>query len=325
MLLWFAIVSLFASCIYEDEVPCPCEVRFVYDYNMEFTDAFPKQVNNVILFVFDAGSRYLLSQQVKEERLDADYKMTLNLSPGNYQLVAWAGNCKETSCYNLTKDLQPGISTLDDLLLKLNCNGSVYQKKLANLWHGMLTDFVVAEDAPVSRTISLVKDVKRFKVLLQTADGRQLAADDYSFAIVADNYRVKYDNMLLPCTEMDYIPYRQEEVVIENDADANGRAAGDVSAIVSEMGTMRLLENKTSRFIVRNEKEQKDILNISLVKYLDMMRFDEYDGMPLQEYLDREEHYQIILIMSKDTSTDAEVMLSMKINNWRLVFNQTDL
>lgn len=47
--LCFSLMGILNSCIYEDEVVCPCEVRFVYDYNMEFADAFPSQVNDVTL------------------------------------------------------------------------------------------------------------------------------------------------------------------------------------------------------------------------------------------------------------------------------------
>ncbi len=45
---FMAGASLFSSCesIYEDLDPCPqgLRLRFVYDYNMEFANAFPSQV-----------------------------------------------------------------------------------------------------------------------------------------------------------------------------------------------------------------------------------------------------------------------------------------
>lgn len=320
-MLWMAIISLFTSCIYEDEVVCPCEVRFVYDYNMEFADAFPKQVDDVLLFIFDDEGKFLSLQEEEGEPLKNNYRMKLHLNPGTYKLVAWAGTRKDVSCYNLCQDLQPGISTLDDLMLKLNYTRDVHRKSLANLWHGMSDNFVVAAGEPACETVSLLKDVNRFKVLLQKEDGKALSADDYSFSIVADNHQFRYDNSLLPCCPISYLAYNKKEVLIENEAETGTRTAGDISAIVAEMGTMRLIDNKILHFIVRNEKEQKEILNINLVKYLGMMRLDQYSNMSLQEYLDREDTYQIILFLGKDAPAGSDVVVQININGWRLVLN----
>ena len=66
------------------------------------------------------------------------------------------------------------------------------------------------------------------------------------------------------------------------------------------------------------------MFNIDLVKYLEMMRLDKYKDMSLQEYLDRENNYQIILLIGRDRN-NAEVVLSLQINRWRIVFNDNDL
>ena len=54
-------VSALSSCgmIYEDEGDCNtyCDVRFVYDRNMEFADAFASKVEAVDLYVFDADGK----------------------------------------------------------------------------------------------------------------------------------------------------------------------------------------------------------------------------------------------------------------------------
>lgn len=60
------------------------------------------------------------------------------------------------------------------------------------------------------------------------------------------------------------------------------------------------------------------------MKYLEMMRLDKYKDMSLQEYLDRENNYQIILLIGRDRN-NAEVVLSLQINRWRIVFNDNDL
>ena len=47
----------FSSCerIYEDLAPCPhgVSLRFIYDYNMEYANAFAKKVDCLTLLVYD--------------------------------------------------------------------------------------------------------------------------------------------------------------------------------------------------------------------------------------------------------------------------------
>lgn len=320
--LCFSLLGLFSSCIYENEVDCPCEVRFVYDYNMEFADAFPSQVNDVMLFIFDDDGRFISSLQDSGPHLDAGYRMPLQLVPGHYQLVAWAGLLTDTDCYNLNCDLQRGTSTVDDLMLCLQTEEDEYDQCLTDVWHGQLADFEVKADAPSYATISLVKDVKRFRVLLQDTEGNALSKDDYSFGITTANRMLDHQNEPCECEPLVYRPHTLVEATISNDA-APTRAT-DLHALVAELNTLRLTDDVPVRFIVRNEREQQDLFDIDLQKYLNLMKLEVHADMSLQEYLDRESSYQVILIMGHNNA-GQEVMMSIQINAWTLVFNQTEL
>lgn len=56
-------ISLVAltSCIHDNLEECPqaYSVCFRYDYNMEFADRFANEVENLSVYVFDAGGKYL--------------------------------------------------------------------------------------------------------------------------------------------------------------------------------------------------------------------------------------------------------------------------
>ncbi len=320
--LCFSLLGLFSSCIYENEVDCPCEVRFVYDYNMEFADAFPSQVNDVMLFIFDDDGRFISSLQDSGPHLDAGYRMPLQLVPGHYHLVAWAGLLTDTDCYNLNCDLQRGTSTVDDLMLCLQTEEDEYDQCLTDVWHGQLADFEVKADAPSYATISLVKDVKRFRVLLQDTEGNALSKDDYSFGITTANRMLDHQNEPCECEPLVYRPHTLVEATISNDA-APTRAT-DLHALVAELNTLRLTDDVPVRFTVRNEREQQDLFDIDLQKYLNLMKLEVHADMSLQEYLDRESSYQVILIMGHNNA-GQEVMMSIQINAWTLVFNQTEL
>ena len=320
--LCFSLLGLFSSCIYENEVDCPCEVRFVYDYNMEFADAFPSQVNDVMLFIFDDDGRFISSLQDSGPHLDAGYRMPLQLVPGHYQLVAWAGLLTDTDCYNLNCDLQRGTSTVDDLMLCLQTEEDEYDQCLTDVWHGQLADFEVKADAPSYATISLVKDVKRFRVLLQDTEGNALSKDDYSFGITTANRMLDHQNEPCECEPLVYRPHTLVEATISNDA-APTRAT-DLHALVAELNTLRLTDDVPVRFTVRNEREQQDLFDIDLQKYLNLMKLEVHADMSLQEYLDRESSYQVILIMGHNNA-GQELIMSIQINAWTLVFNQTEL
>ena len=128
--------------------------------------------------------------------------MTLDLKPGGYKLVAWAGLEEDITCYNINENLTRGASTLEDLTLRLNLTGSFYNKSLSDLWHGMIDNYVVNNNAPVTATIPLVYDINRFKVLLQSTSSNQLSKDNYSFSIRSNNHQYNYDNSLKTCNEL---------------------------------------------------------------------------------------------------------------------------
>ncbi len=315
-----SLASLFASCIYQDEVACPCEVRFVYDMNMEFADAFPSQVDDVTLYIFDEEGRFVSSVSDGGPHLDAGYFLPLQLAPGNYQLVAWAGTASAPGCY----DLPASPATSVQCGLSLAAEGNKYAANPGNLWHAATTEFTVHPDAPSRTTLSLVKDVKRFRILLQRTDGADVDNDDYSFAITAANRQLAWDNT--PGGEtLTYLPYVLEETKIENTPDEETRAGGNyLHALVAEMATLRLTPDLGARLTVRNERKQKNLLDIDLVRYLHLMKMDEHADMPLQEFLDRESEYRIILFLGEDSS-GQEAMVAIQINAWILVFNDTEL
>ena len=75
-----------------DDCGTEYRVKFKYDYNMLFTDAFPTQVPSVTLYAFDKDGQLVFQQSEEGEALAADdYYMTLDVDPGEYRLVAWAG------------------------------------------------------------------------------------------------------------------------------------------------------------------------------------------------------------------------------------------
>lgn len=326
------LALLMSACVYEDEVPCPCKLRFVYDHNMEWADAFASQVEKATLFIFDDQERFITTKTIDCKQLNNN-TLDLQLAPGRYTLVAWATS-GDAGCYQYENAMKEGTSTLQDLKLKLQCQAGEedYGKNPADLWHGMLKDFHVQANQPTSDTLRLLKNTNRIKVLLQSVDGSPVGMEDYSLAITDANHAYAHDNSVLPhLATLTYRPYQTREVTIDNSAatpDAASRAEADapatISAITAEMATLRLMADRSPRFIVHNERTGRDLFNINLREYLDKMRLSEHANLPLQEFLDRENTWQVILVMGQKND-GTKVMLSLQINAWRIIFNDVSL
>lgn len=326
------LLFVLTSCIYEDETACPIEVRFVYDRNMEYADAFSSQVDDVTLFIFDEQEVFLKAVHEEGDALHSDNKMDLDLLPGVYHLVAWCGLSKdEDVVYIVNHRLVPGVSTIDEAGFKLDCTGrSSWRHELSNLYHGMVRDFKVAVDAPSQATISLTQDVNRVKVMLQRYSATRATVTDYTVSLKTANHQLGYDNSVQPCETLDYRPYDIQAETIENaagnDSEENTgtRASGnDLQVVTAELATLRLTPDNETRFIVGTQGGQQ-LLDIDMVRFIDIMRLEQYGNMPLQEYLDRENVWHVVLFVS-ETHNGSPVMVSMKINDWTYVFNHTDL
>ena len=98
-----AAMSGLCSCekIFEYEGDCDphWQIQFVFERNLQFTDAFAANVGSVRLDVFDAATGKLVLEQ--RESGDAlatgHYVMPVTLDPGRYYFVAWCGMATGTS------------------------------------------------------------------------------------------------------------------------------------------------------------------------------------------------------------------------------------
>lgn len=113
---------LFVSCdgmIYNDEGDCSVRYRlkFRYDMNLKFADAFAHEVKSVRLYAFTPDGE-LVWQSAEQGSVLAseEYAMPIDLAPGDYHLVAWCGLDNEES-FTLP-DVSHGCH-LEDLHCKL--------------------------------------------------------------------------------------------------------------------------------------------------------------------------------------------------------------
>lgn len=300
-----ALVS--CETITEELHPCANYVEFCYDRNMKFVDAFPTNVKRVDLYVFDAQGKYVGVISDERQEFGHGYRMEFPFAPGTYRLIAWAGLYDRS--YECRKDLECGVSTPEDICVKMCREGDAIQRsELDCLWHGETT-VTFSDGQSHTETISLTKNTNKFRIVVQGPSGEALSKDNLTFTITDDNGHLNHDNTLLPD---DMITYR---TYYKDDADLSETKSAGVSAVVAEMNTLRLMADKHPRMRITGG-DGRELIDIDLIKYLLLTKMEGHD-MDAQEYLDRQDEYAMIFFMDKDAFGNY-LLLSIKVNGWTL-------
>lgn len=279
------LLVLFSCTSIDETLPeCRLYVRFRYDYNMEFSDAFASQVNRVDVFVFDKDGTFVMKKSEQGETLGGgSYRMPLPLPAGEYRIAAWAGMSDD---FEMPEPVA-GKTTLEDLTVRMKREESlVHNKALNPLWYGGVQAVSFTGRQEQTETVSLIKDTNKFRFILQkSGPGEELDINDCLFEIRADNGYYDWNNDLLDDDMISYRPYYLEKVE-------------DVGIVV-EMNTMRLLEHKKVYLTLTRKSDGKELMKIDLIPYLLLTKMEGHN-IPAQEYLDRQSEYAIVFFYNPE-------------------------
>lgn len=316
VLLLVVLISTFSACsaMQDDRTDCPeeCHIRFKYDYNMKFANAFTNEVKQVAVYIFDDKGHFVKVQTEEGEALKAkDYYMKLNIDPGKYHLVTWAGLDGASFA---TKGLTAGVSTLEDLQVALKKTAQESNQDLHPLWHGEIKELTVT-GVFQEETVSLVKDTHRIRVVLQQINGVPVDNKAFRFEITDDNSLINYDNSLIPAGGITYRPYITGQNTV-----------GDVQPVTTayaELHTSRLMTNSKSRLRIIDVKDNSIVIDIPLTAYLMLTEMEGHKSqMTAQEYLDRQDEYSLIFFLDDNL---AWLKIQVIINGWTVRFNNSEL
>jgi hypothetical protein len=331
--------------IYDNEGECSATylVRFRYDMNMKYANAFAHEVNAVHLYVVDKDGNVVWDKaDYGEELNDDNYTMQVNVGPGKYTLLAWC-SLNQADSYSFSNDNTPfsadrsRVSKIDNLgcvmngITTLATNPqTVITHDLDNLYHGMLTnvDFT-AETGEHVVTVPLIKDTNRVRVVLQHVSGAPLDADQFTFEITADNAVLAYDNSVVPDNGVIYYPWHTEAATTGNaageamPADAGNTSANTmVNVAVAELTVSRLVVEDSPRLTVTNNDTGETVFSIPIKDYALMVKGYENNSMPDQEYLDRQDEYNMTFFLDeRDRWVDSYIY----INSWKIVLQNSSL
>lgn len=347
-LLSSALVCIAASAcgelIYDDPEDCPeYRVKFRYDWNMKYADAFAHEVKAVTLYVLDPQSSIVWSASESGEALAAgDYSMVVKVPAGKYDLLAWC-DADEYGTFTF------GKGTLKtDLTCSLNSKSSgdapaYVDTDLDRLYYGYLSaaDFS-AKKGKVTVTLGLKKNTNSFKVVLQHLSGAPVDCDKFDFSISADNALMDWDNSLLPGGSVEYRAWSVysgyidlgtrteaiEPVEINNEASTVSPAAvaatrsEALNVAIAELSTGRLVKGHSPRLNIRLKASGETVLSVPLIDYALLVKGRYNEGLDDQEYLDRQDEYDMVFFLDE---ADRWVDSFIYINSWKVVLQHTEL
>lgn len=333
LLLWMVSI-LAASCdtIYEDEGDCTTyfRVKFTYDMNMSFADAFAHNVKSVTLYIFNGEGKLVNTLSESGSVLaEDDYVMNLGIEPGTYTLVAWAEGWETGSTFTYPM-MQPHVHSLNDLTCRMNReydegNAAYIDNDLTPLFHGIAQNIELEELLDGGEQIipiNLTKNTHNVRVMLQHLSGEDIHADDFTYTITDVNGHMNYDNSLIDDEQLTYRAWATYEGTASlNTPDDARDAQTSVSIAIAELTTGRLMTDQEPILTVRNQKGET-VLSIPLIDYALLVKGHYNRDMSDQEYLDRQGEYNLTFFLDEN---NRWVSSSIIINSWRVVLSETEL
>ena len=280
--------------IFESEGDCTlhCQIKFKYDMNMKFADAFSNSVNHVTLYVYDVNTGKLVHEQAESGAAlrRHDYVMEINdLKPGTYDIVAWCGDGLYEENF-IVPDATPGSTPMEERTCRMEReNGGLVKEDVKQLFHGKKR--VTFEDTYGTHvdTLSLIKNTNNVRVILQHLSGVDVDKDLFRFEIKDENGFMAHDNTLIEDEVITYSPWSVTAGSAGIDADIYGTKAAQtsVSVALAEFTVARLMTDRNPVLAIYNNKTQEQVLAIPLKDYALLVKGNYNKNMSDQEYLDR--------------------------------------
>jgi hypothetical protein len=132
--------SCISSTIFDQQGDCSVhfKIKFRYDMNMEYADAFHSHVRSVTLYAFGEDGKLAYQKTESGDALGVEgWMMDVSLEPGTYDLLAWCG--LEEGDYFKVPAATIGKTTIEELKCRLERNADNEVKDdLNDLFHGSL-------------------------------------------------------------------------------------------------------------------------------------------------------------------------------------------
>lgn len=325
------------SWLYEEEGDCSVyyRLKFRYDINLKWADAFANEVSSVHLYAFDPSGVLVWQQEEQVEPSAAEnYSMLLNLPAGDYRLLAWCGlrNDGEHEESFSVPEARVGETRMEQLQCTLNRkrdeSGAYSEEHLYRLFHGTLDVSLPVNDdgGSYEYTMSLIKNTNHIRVILHHLSGEDVNEEDFILRIDDENGLMAHDNELMPDENINYRPW--DILSTEAGIDKDGtRAISNVKGLAADFTVGRLIETHREKMILAiDTKEGKKVARIPVIDYA-LMGKEYYENeyrypMDKREFLDRLDECVMTLFLDENHKWVSSVI---QILSWRVVLSNVEI
>lgn len=322
VLMATAFTSCIPSAIFDDQGDCSVhfKIKFRYDMNMEFADAFHSHVGSVTLYAFGEDGRLVWQNSESGDHLSQEgWMMDVELEPGTYDLLAWCG--LEEGNHFTVPEAQVGKTVISDLKCRLERTDAEVTGDLNDLFHGVLHTELTAKPGTHVYTMPLIKNTNSVRVNLHHLSESEIDPEDFRFEIIDDNGYMDWDNSLLEDEFLTYRPWSVSSGSVDADTDLPSKAGEELNLVVTEFTVARLMASKDPVLHIYNDKLDRKVLSIPMKDYFLAVRSANVASMDEQEFLDRNDDYSMTVLLDKNLDW---VSVSINIHSWRVVkYNQT--
>lgn len=325
------------SWLYEEEGDCSVyyRLKFRYDKNLKWADAFVNEVSSVHLYAFDpAGVLAWQREEQVEPSAAEDYSMSLDLPAGDYRLIAWCGlrNDGEREESFSVPEARVGETRMEQIQCALNRKrdeaGTYSEAHLYRLFHGTLDVSLPANEdgGSYDYTMYLTKNTNHVRVILHHLSGEDVKEEDFIFRIDDENGLMAHDNELMPDENINYRPWDILSTEAGIDKDGN-RAVSNVKGLAADFTVGRLIETHREKMMLTvTTKEGKTVARIPVIDYALMGKeyYEKEYSYPMdeREFLDRLDECVMTLFLDENLNWVSSVI---QILSWRVVLNNVDI
>ncbi len=331
-LLTVMVPAMLCSCdksIYDEEGDCVVRylVRFKYDYNMKFADAFANEVNAVTLYLVDDNENIVWQKTESGSRLaEEGYAMEVDVAPGKYSLLAWCSSENPTTFLTGDSDTCRGLKT--DFYTDRHDDGTLHiSDKLDRLFHGYVADaeFPAVDEGTFVYTVPLTKDTNHFVITLQQLSGEPIDADDVEFEITDDNAHLDWDNQPIKGRPVTYHQWYKQTVNADLSTKASEQGTNTFAGVIAELTTSRLMHanRADARLRIYRTDTGETIVSIRLIDALLLvMGYENSHKLTKQQYLDYKDEYKMIFFLDENQRWLNSLI---QIESWRVVYHEQEL
>lgn len=319
----------------DDECSTNYQLKFIYDKNLKWADAFSNEVKSVRVYVFDENNVFIKEYiESGQDLASPDFSINLDLEKGHYTLIAWCGIDNPGVSHQSFYAPQNIGMEMEDLY----CSLSNYEKRGSDCISDERLQFMFYGKLEIDITnyarkngqkyfiMPLTKDTNHIRVTLVQLSGEDTRVSDFSYSIEAANGMLDYSNMLSGNTEIIYQPWNLDnaETMIENTQGVPIKCLSAVADI--DVSRMTMEESQNMKLTIRNNISNEIIASVPIIDYA-LLSKEYYETayghkMTDQEFLDREDEYNLTFFLDANLRW---IKTFIYINSWRIILHDYDV